>query len=179
MKPPKRPAPDRTPSFEERPRKIVRLRVNSASLQDIQSKPQNPTLYHRAKSSSTKSASPSSRQSPGARSSITPSPSSTLSNGTITAVPASAPAVSATSTPMKVRKPLPDGSARTPLPEKVEKPARKPLPDSTSSGRKPLPSAPPTPSAEPVAAAPPRQKLLIKFNLKKAAAGIPPQDPSL
>ncbi|KAE8451045.1 hypothetical protein EG329_004717 [Mollisiaceae sp. DMI_Dod_QoI] len=171
MKPPKRPAPERTPSFEERPRKIIKLRVDSTKVQAIESLPPNPAQHHRAKSSSTKSSSPSSRPSPGPRSSITPSPSSTISNGTITAVPASfAPtSSSATPTPPKpARKPLPDGSARTPLPDKT---ARKPLPDGSASERKPLPAAAPTPPVEAVAAPaqPPKKKLVIKFNVPKSA----------
>ncbi|KAF8865298.1 hypothetical protein BDZ45DRAFT_442084 [Acephala macrosclerotiorum] len=174
MKPPKRPAPDRTPSFEERPRKLVKIRINTAKVQAIQSLPPNPA---RVKSFSTKSSSPSSRPSPGPRASITPSPSSTLSNatlssGTITAVPASQPSASspAAATPPKpARKPLPDGSARTPLPDKT---ARKPLPGSSASERKPLPGAPPASSV--VVATPPPEKKSHVIKLKLNFGGSKP-----
>ncbi|KAE9368492.1 hypothetical protein N431DRAFT_346827 [Stipitochalara longipes BDJ] len=161
MRPPKRPLPQEpTLHLEERPTKMVRLRVPSQKVEEIFSFPPNPApIVKRSKSSSTKSASPAPRPSPA------PSASSTISASPATSTVSTSPApplpVPSASTAagavqgVKIRKPLPDSVPRE----------RKPLPDSVPKERKPLPDAVPRPVVEPSPPAP-KPKLMIKFKTK-------------
>jgi len=158
MRPPKRPLPqDSTPHPEERPTKMVRLRVSSQKVEEIMSFPPNPAPVVKRSKSSTKSASPAPRQSPApsASSTISASPgASTVS--TSPAPPLLLPIAGAAGAPgAKTRKPLPDSVPRE----------RKPLPDSVPKERKPLPDAVPRLIVEPLTPAP-KPKLIFKFKTK-------------
>ena len=159
MRPPKRPLPqESTPHPEERPTKLVRLRVSSQKVEDILSFPPNPApVVKRSKSSSTKSASPAPRPSPApsASSTISASPA-TSTVSTSPAPPLLLPTASGATPGAKIRKPLPDSIPRE----------RKPLPDSVPKERKPLPDAA---SRLVVASPPPKPKLMIKFRTKPMA----------
>ncbi|KAL2063495.1 hypothetical protein VTL71DRAFT_5300 [Oculimacula yallundae] len=143
---PKRPAPERTPSADDRPRKrskIVKMAMSHLALQrvsQIQRQPPNPSTV-RAKSS-TKSASPApnlpSRPSPGPK--ALPAPRHALPTGT------SAPRTALPQNPSANRTPLPQASTngRTPLPQTSSAvPAvRTALPPAAPTQRHALPPSP-------------------------------------
>jgi hypothetical protein len=156
MRPPKRPLPqESTPHPEERPTKMVRLRVPSQKVEEILSFPPNPApVVKRSKSSSTKSSSPAPRPSPAPSASPAISASPAPPQNSVSTVAGATPVV-------KIRKPLPDSVPRE----------RRPLPDSVPRERKPLPDAVPRPHIE-LSPPAPKPKLMIKFKTKPAA---PPQ----
>lgn len=173
--PPKRPAPERTPSSEESPAKkikaekcekvrVVKLKVPPHRLATILNRPSNPAIVvPQPKSSSSARVSPAPRPSP-AFSASSPAPS------TISVSPGPSLPSGNSMPPKPPRKPLPDsGAPRKPLPDSGS--ARKPLPD--TAGRKPLPdSAPPLISPPPPARAG-SQPLKIKLKMKPRPSSPP------
>ncbi|KAG4430248.1 hypothetical protein IFR05_014274 [Cadophora sp. M221] len=142
---PKRPAPERTPSSDDRPKKrskVVKMQLSQQGLQramQIQRQPPNPAPV-RSKSS-TKSASPGPRPSQG------PSPGPKASPGHRHALPtgSSAPRTALPTNPAVNRTSLPPSSTngRTPLPQNSGAP-RTALPPAAPTQRHPLPPSPAT-----------------------------------
>jgi hypothetical protein len=119
------PAPDKAPSSNadgSPPRKILKLKVNSFKVEQIQRSSPNPGSHQRAQPTATRS-SPVPRLSPPLV--VHPAYGQPL-NPSASPAPAPAPATSSTPAPgpivVKARKPLPD-SAPTPPPPLVRKPS--------------------------------------------------------
>ncbi|RDL33106.1 uncharacterized protein BP5553_08545 [Venustampulla echinocandica] len=155
MRPPKRPLPvEATPSSEGPPAKkrIVKLKVPSAKLLQIQSLPPKPTIKRE-------------KSSPSSQSSSTPRPSPKVSP-VISVASVAASTTSASSAPASLAVPpsTPGDASRVKV--------RKPLPDS-AGGRKPLPGAPPKPRTE-SAPVPLVKKTTLKLKLKTPSSSQPP-----